>query len=174
MTMPRRLRTAMLAVHLTASVGWIGGVVAYIALGLAAVTAVDDQTIRGAWIGMEIIGWYAIVPLAAASLVTGLVMALGTRWGLFQHYWVVISLILTVVALAVLLLHMPDVTAAVDVARTATGQDLAALGGDLAHPSIGLVALLVVLVLNIAKPRGLTRHGLRRQRSSSERARPAA
>lgn len=159
--MSRGPRKAMLALHLTASVGWIGGVVAYLALGLAAVSAADDQTIRGAWIAMEVTGWYAIVPLAVASLLTGVVMALGTPWGLFRHYWVVISLVLTVIAVAVLLVHMPGVTATADVARTATGEELAALGGDLVHPAIGLVVLLVVHVLNIHKPRGLTRHGQR-------------
>lgn len=163
-----RARKAVLAVHLTVSVGWIGAVVAYLALGVAAVTVTDDQTIRSAWIAMDIIGWDAIVPLAVASLLTGVVMALGTRWGLVRHYWVIISLILTVIAVAVLLLHMPDVTATTNLARTTTGDDLAALGGDLAHPAIGLAVLILVQILNIAKPRGLTRYGhQRRQREQS-------
>lgn len=159
----------MLAVHLTVSVGWIGGVVAYLALGIAAINAGDDRTIRGAWIAMEILGWYVIVPLALASLGTGAVLALATRWGLFRHYWVIISLLLTVIAVAVLLLHMPDVTATAEVARAASGEGLAALGGDLAHPAIGLVVLLVIQVLNIYKPRGLTRYGHRRQHEAPDR-----
>ena len=36
--------------------------------------------------------------LAYATLVTGLLMSLGTKWGLFRHDWVIISLVLTVVA----------------------------------------------------------------------------
>lgn len=31
------------------SVGWIGAVVAYLALGVAAVTSQDTQTVRAAW-----------------------------------------------------------------------------------------------------------------------------
>jgi hypothetical protein len=58
---------------------------------------------------MELTGWYVIVPLAVAALLTGLVMALGTPWGLFRHYWVLISLVLTILATVVLLLHMPTV-----------------------------------------------------------------
>lgn len=164
MTMPPALRKAALAVHLTVSVGWIGGVVAYLTLGLWAVSTDDDQSIRAAWAAMDTIGWKAIVPLAVASLATGLLMALGTRWGLFRHYWVVISLILTLIAVIVLLLHMPDVTATVDFAATASSDQLADLGGDLAHPAIGLALLLVVQTLNLYKPRGLTRYGQRRQR----------
>lgn len=168
--MSPRLRKAMLAVHLTVSVGWIGGVVAYLVLGLAAVNTTDPQVIRSAWLAMELTGWYALVPLAVASLLTGTVMAAGTRWGLFRHYWVVISWILTSISVVVLVLHMPDVTATAAVARTAPTPDLAALGGDLGHPAIGLVILLVVQVLNLYKPRGLTRYGDRRQRSAANAA----
>jgi hypothetical protein len=164
MTLSPGLRKAVLAVHLTASIGWIGGVIAYLALGTRAINATDAQAVLSAWIAMDIIGWNAIVPLAGTSWVTGVAMALGTRWGLFRHYWVIISLVLTTVALVVLLLHMPDVSTTVEFARTASAPELASLGGDLAHPSLGLILLLVVQVLNIYKPRGLTRYGRRRQR----------
>jgi hypothetical protein len=80
MTMPPGLRKLMLAAHLSCSLGWIGAVVAYLALGVAAATSQDAQTVRAAWIAMELTGWYVIVPLALAALVTGLVMALGTPW----------------------------------------------------------------------------------------------
>lgn len=164
------LRKLALAVHLTVSVGWIGAVIAYLGLGVTAVSAADDLTVRSAWSAMETVGWYVIVPLALASWLTGLVMALGTRWGLLRHYWVIISLILTSVAVLVLLVHMPDVSATADLARTASGRELASLGGDLAHPGTGLILLLVVHVLNIYKPRGLTRYGQRRQRQQPDAA----
>ena len=157
------LRKLVLSVHLSFSVGWIGTVVAYLALGLAAASSSDAATIRGAWLAMELIGWYVIVPLAVASLLTGLVMALGTTWGLFRHYWVSISFYLTLLATVVLILHMPTVTSTAEIARTADIQVLQSLGGDLYHPAIGLVILLAVQVLNLYKPKGLTRYGLRRQ-----------
>lgn len=162
MTMSARLRKFVLAAHLTFSIGWVGTVIAYLALGIAAETSRDTQTVRGAWLAMELTGWYVIVPLASASLLTGLVMALGTRWGLFRHYWVVFSLVLTTFATAVLLLHMPTVSSQADVAQDAEGASLHALGGDLLHPGIGLVLLLVVQVLNLYKPRGLTPYGRRK------------
>jgi hypothetical protein len=158
-----RLRKFALAAHLTFSVGWIGAVVAYLALGVAAVTSQDAQTIRAAWIAMELTGWFAIVPLALASLLTGLVMALGTKWGLFRHYWVLFSLVLTILATVVLLLHMPTVSLLADVAREAEGARLEGLGGDLLHPGLGLVVLLVIQVMNVYKPQGMTRYGQRKQ-----------
>lgn len=157
------LRKFALSAHLTFSVGWIGTVVAYLALGIAASTNSDEATIRGAWFAMELIGWYVIVPLAVASFLTGLLMALGTKWGLFRHYWVSISFFLTLFAAVVLILHMPTVAATAEVARTADIEVLRTLGGDLHHPAVGLVILLVVQVLNLYKPKGLTRYGWRKQ-----------
>jgi len=163
MIMAPGFRKLALIVHLAFSLGWIGAVVAYLVLGSSAVTSQDAQTVRAAWIAMELIGWSAIVPLALGSLFTGLVMALGTPWGLFRHYWVLITFVLTVLSTAVLLLHMPTVSSLADVAREADGAALAGLGGDLLHPGVGLLVLLVITVLNMYKPRGLTPYGWRKQ-----------
>lgn len=163
MRMSPGVRKSALAVHLAVSVGWIGAAVSYLALGLAAATSRDGETVRGAWLAMELTGWYVIVPLAVASLLTGLVMAVGSRWGLFQHYWVIFSLALTAFATAVLFWHMPTVSSMADEARTADGAALDELGGDLAHPGIGLGVLVLILVLNVYKPRGMTAYGLRKQ-----------
>jgi hypothetical protein len=162
--MTRGVRKFALTVHITFSIGWIGAVIAYLALVIAAITSQDTQILPAAWIAMELIGWYAIVPLALASLLTGLVMSLGTKWGLFRHYWTLITLVLTILATVVLLEHMPDVSAIADVAREADGADLAGgLGGELLHAGVGLTVLLVIQVLNVYKPRGLTPYGWRKQ-----------
>ncbi len=163
MTMTPRLRKFMLMLHVTFSVGWIGTVVAYLALGVAAVTSHNVQTVRATYRAMELTGWYAIVPLALAALLTGLVMALGTKWGLFRHYWVLVSLVLTIFSTGVLLLHMPDVSRLADVAQEANGAGLDRFGGDLLHPGLGLAVLLVIQALNVYKPRGVTRYGWRKQ-----------
>lgn len=163
MTMRPALRKFALILHLGSSVGWIGAVVAYLALGVSAATSQDPQTVRAAWIAMELTGWFVIVPLALAALLTGLVMSLGTQWGLFRHYWVLITFVLTVLSTLVLLVHMPTVSAMAGVAREADGADVGRLGGDLLHPGLGLVVLLVITVLNVYKPRGMTRYGWRKQ-----------
>jgi len=167
MTMSPALRKLTLTAHVSLSVGWIGTVVAYLALGVAAVTR-DDRTARAAWTAMDLIGWHVIVPLALGSLATGVVMAIGTRWGLFRHYWVLFSLVLTVFATVVLLLHMPSVSATAERAQQLEGASLDALGGDLLHPGIGHVVLLVVQVLNVYKPRGRTAHGRRQLNGRQE------
>src|SRR5918992_1620811 len=168
MIMSPALRKIALASHLVFAIGWIGTVLAYLALATAAEVSESPDTVRAAWIAMEITGWYVIVPLAVASLITGLVMATGTRWGLFRHYWVLFSLVLTSFATAILVLHMPTVSSQAHAARDADPAHLSSLGSDLEHPLIGLFVLLAVLILNIYKPRGMTRYASR-SRWSNER-----
>jgi hypothetical protein len=164
-------RKFVLTLHLTTSLGWIGAVVAYVALGVSAVTTPDAQIVRGAWIAMELTGWSVIVPLSLASLGTGVVISLGTPWGLFRHYWVVISLALTLFATVILVLHMPDVSAMATMVRQSDDASLAGgHGGDLFHAIGGLLVLLVVTALNIYKPQGLTTYGWRKQQETRARS----
>jgi hypothetical protein len=163
----RVVRTLLLALHLTVSVGWVGAVCAYLVLAFAIRSTDDPDTVRAAWTGMELIGWYALAPMAVLSLLSGVVLALSTRWGLFRHYWVLVSFLGTTVLTVVLLLHLPDVSAAAEAVRTSPDGAPAARGSDLAHALGGLVLLLGILVLNIVKPAGLTRYGWRRQRASA-------
>lgn len=156
-------RKVLLAVHLLCSLGWVGAVIAYLALALAVPIADDPVTTRSAWVGMELIGWYALAPLAVLATVTGIALALVTRWGLFRHYWVVISLLGTTLLTVVLLLHLPSVSSTADHARVATPDELAGLGSDIAHALVGGILLVGILVLNVLKPQGLTRYGWNRQ-----------
>jgi len=159
-------RKLVLTIHPTFSLGWVGTVVAYVALGLDTVAAQDPQTVRAGWIAMELLGWYVIVPLAVAALLTGLVISLGTAWGLFRHYWVLISLTRTVLATGILILHMPSVSTTASVVRGGDSGQIAQLGGDLGHAVGGLVVLLVITVLNVYQPQGLTPYGWRKQQEA--------
>jgi len=162
--MSPRLRKLMLTVHVTASVGWIGAIAAYIALNVPALASDDEQAVRAAYLMMDVVMRYALLPLAATALATGIVQALGTPWGLFRHYWVTISLALTTFAFVIFVLHLPAVEEMAAVAADPQA-DVTHLGGDLFHSIGGLVVLLVPLALNLYKPRGLTRYGWRRARN---------
>jgi hypothetical protein len=159
-----RMRKLALTIHISVSVGWIGAVLAYLVLVVAAMTG-QDLKLRAAWIAMELIGWYLLVPFAFAALVTGLVMALGTPWGLFRHYWVLISLGLTVVAAVVLLQHMYTVSFfarfAAEADASSVGPLRQALSGELLHAGLGFLVLLAIELLNVYKPRGMTPYGQR-------------
>lgn len=166
-TMSPRVRKFALTTHILISVGWVGAVAAYLALDVAVATSQDPQLVEAAWIGMGIIGWYVIIPLAFGSLVTGVVMALGTRWGLFRHYWVLISFLLTVFAVGVLLTqveHFSYSPSFVGDHHTTAVPNRRVLGGTLFHSGGGLIVLLVITTLNVYKPAGLTPYGWRKLR----------
>jgi hypothetical protein len=115
---------------------------------------------------MESIGWLVLVPLSLSSLVSGVVQALGTPWGLFRHYWVLIKLLMTVLATAVLLLHMQPITwmSAVDAATILSSAEVREVRVQLAiDAGAALLVLLVATALSVYKPRGQTRYGQKRQ-----------
>ena len=159
--MPPRLRKAVLTTHVMTSVGWLGAVLAYVALDVTAVTSTDVDRARAAHLAMDMTVTYAIVPLALAAVIIGIVNALGTSWGLFRHYWVLVKLLLTLVATTVLLLEAQTVRTLAEAAGS--GADPRDLPGTLPHSIGGLVVLLAVTVLSIYKPKGLTRYGWRKQ-----------
>jgi hypothetical protein len=112
--------------------------------------------------------------LSLASLLAGLVMSLGTKWGLFRYYWVLISLLLTIIATVVLLAETQTISYFADIAadHTTSRDDLRALGSTLVHSVGGTVVLLVILVLNVYKPRGMTRYGWRKQQEERTVSQP--
>lgn len=163
MVMKPALRKIALTVHITSSVGWLGAVVGFLILVVAALSSQDIMTVQAVWIAMELIGWFAIVPLALISLLSGLVMSLCTQWGLFKHYWVLFKLLLTILAITVLLLNMQTVSFLAEVAKDTGYVNLDGLWGELIHSGGGLLVLLVIIILSVYKPRGLTGYGRRKQ-----------
>jgi hypothetical protein len=164
MTMPSRLRKLVLTLHVTCSVGWLGAVVAFLALAVAGLTSDDAQRIRGCYLAMESIAWVVIVPLSLASLVTGLVQSLGTTWGLFRHYWIVAKFVLNVLATLLLLVHMQPIgrMAAAAASASFSPSELVGLRVQLiADAAAAVVVLLAAVTLSVFKPRGLTRYGRR-------------
>src|ERR671915_820256 len=109
MTLAPRIRKIVLTVHVLTSVGWIGACAAYLTLTIAATTSDSYDTVRATFVSMEIV-YFALVPLAAVALLTGIIQAVGTNWGLFRHYWVVTKLVLTIVAITVMVLNLDNVS----------------------------------------------------------------
>lgn len=168
--MTPRVRRLALTAHVTASVGWLGAVAAFLALAIAGLAGADARIVSAAALTMELIGWFVLVPFAVASLLTGLVQSLGTSWGLFRHYWVLVKLVLNLVATAVLLLYMRTLGSLADLAAEAEAPDDVVLlrsASPVLHAGAALVLLLVATVLAVYKPRGLTPYGQRRQRDAS-------
>jgi hypothetical protein len=154
-------RKLFLTVHVISSVGFLGAVAGFLALAIVGINTTDHLTTAAAYIGMRIVTWDVIVPLTATTLAIGIVQSLGTPWGLFRYYWVIIKLALTLIAGLVLMLRTPTIDALS--AAALRGADLSAVMSDriamVLHGAGGLAVLVVVTVLSVYKPRGLTRYG---------------
>jgi hypothetical protein len=176
MIMLPRLRKFALTAHVVASVGWLGAVAVFLAHAVLGVTSENPQTVRAVYLVMEPAAWFVLVPLAFASLLTGLVQSLGTTWGLFRHYWVVFKLLINVFATIVLLMYTQTLGYLADVAAQATlsSDDLALLKTPsvVIHSVLALLVLLVATTLAVYKPRGLTPYGLRKQREQRRVSQP--
>ena len=166
MIMGARLRKFALTAHVACSVGSLGAIAGFLALAIVGLTNQDAPIVRAAYLAMDLTAWFVIVPMVLAALLTGLVQALGTTWGLFRHYWVLVKLLLTVLVGVVLLLQLELIGYLADIAAETTllDADLRALRtSPVLHAAGGLLVLLVPLVLSLYKPRGMTRYGWRKQ-----------
>jgi hypothetical protein len=165
-TMKPQLRKFALTAHIASSVGWLGAVAAFLTMAIAGLTSGDAQMVRSVYLAMQLTGWFVIVPFNLASLLTGLVMSLGTKWGLFRHYWVLAKFLINILATVLLLLHMKLVNhmAGVAVEKTLSNADLHGLRIQLvADAAAALLVLLVATTLAVYKPRGMTPYGRRKQ-----------
>ena len=160
--MTPRLRKFVLTTHIASSVGLLGAVAGFLALAIAGLTSRDGEVVRSAYIAMNAIAELVIVPLMLAALVIGIIASLATRWGLLRYYWLIAKLGLTIIATVVLLLQMDTVgllarsAAAASLSEAYFGQQVRMV----VHSAGGLVVLLVLVVLSVYKPPGLTRYGI--------------
>lgn len=163
-----RARRVALTVHVLVSVGWFGAVGAFLAIALVGATSSDPFTVRSAYLALDPLGTFVIIPFALASLATGILQGLGTHWGLVRHYWVAIKLWLSVFATAVLLLH----TRLIETMSLAARHGLipSTLEGTRTQLVVatagGAIVLVVITALSVLKPRGRTRIGLRATRTT--------
>ena len=159
------LRKGVLTAHVVSSVGWVGAVAGFLALAVAELTHADADVPRGAYLSMDLMAEYVILPLAVGSFATGILCSLGTGWGLVRYYWVLVKLLMSLLCTVVFLMHLQLIkllaTLAVQhqpFADAASAQHLMVIASIAA-----LAALLVITALSVYKPRGMTPYGARRQ-----------
>jgi hypothetical protein len=166
------LRKAVLTSHVVVALGWLGAAAAVLALAVAGLATTDVAVASGAYLGTEVIWRFVIIPLSLGALLTGLVQAFGTEWGLLRHSWVLAKFVITVGAVLLLLLHTNSLLPALARAAidgSATVVDSHAHGHGGMPPRIHLVVaaagtlllLIATTALAIYKPWGRTPFGRR-------------
>jgi hypothetical protein len=145
----RHARHLAVWLHVVTSVGWMALALTLLALLLL---AVGGGPLAPAAAEMaHYLDVALLAPLANASASTGLMLGLGTAWGLAQHRWVLTKLVITLVQLYLGIFVLSDA--------------LSALAAGDAAPPTGLVvgsaamagAIAVQAWLSVAKPGGRTR-----------------
>ena len=150
-------RKFTLATHVMSSVGWIGAVLVFLVIAVIALTSQDERTVRGAYLVMAPAAWFVLVPLAVASLISGVALSLGTPWGLIRHYWVVLKLAITAFSTVILLIYMGTFRQMAQAAADPLVElRLVRNPSPLLHASVALVLLLIANGLAIYKPFGTT------------------
>jgi hypothetical protein len=134
----------------------------FLALASIAFVSEDERTVRGAYLVMAPAAWLVLVPLAHASLVSGIVLSLGTPWGLFRHYWVALKLAITLFSTAILLIYMGTFRQMAGVAADPVVQlGLVRNPSPVVHAVLALILLLMATWLAVYKPFGVTPYGRR-------------
>jgi hypothetical protein len=142
-----------LTAHVLASVGWFG-VAMLVAFLLIAASATGDPTYSLALYRSVQTAIWLTVPLGLIAAATGVVLGLGTTWGLARHWWVVAKQFIAAAVVATdLVLVAPGVQDAID----------GHLSRPLIDPAIAhCVVLAAATILSVWKPRGRTPLGRRR------------
>lgn len=165
------MRRFLLMAHVVCSIGWLGAIAAFIALGVVGLTRAGSvDVVRAVYPSLELVGWYALVPFSVAALLTGVVQSLGTEWGLFRHYWVAAKFIMTAGATSLLLVHMRAVSRAAVLASSGVFDlEFSKLQARLViDATLAAMVLIVATVLSMYKPGGLTAYGLRKQEEAAQ------
>jgi hypothetical protein len=136
-----------LVAHVLSSVGWFGVATMVLFLMVLARTTADEAFAGSIYRAVETSLWVS-VPVGALSGVTGLILGMGTRWGVVRHWWVVLKEVAFVPLVATdLLVVRPSVQ---DAARGVPS-------GRLLDPVIAhCVVLSLATIVSIVKPFGRT------------------
>lgn len=159
----RPVRRGVLLIHVAVSVSWLGLTIGLLALGITAYTSDTAAMTEAAYHSMKVFGDWLVIPIALLTLLSGLVLSLGTHWGLARHHWVWIKFWGTLITL----------TASTFALRPTINHAAASGVADvslIAAPSVASTAYFLMTALSVLKPWGLTQRG----RNHSVRRRAAA
>lgn len=152
----RRWRRTTLVVHVVSAGAWIGIDV------MVAVLVLSGRfgTTETRSLAYRALGTFVVWPMLTAGLgclLTGLVLGLGTKWGLFRYWWVLVKLVLNV-ALCVLILVLlepgMDEVVAWGEALPDGGPQPRFVTTLFFPPAVSLTALAFATTLAVVKPWG--------------------
>lgn len=152
-----RTYKSVLLVHIASAGAWLGIDIVMGVLVFTALLTPDDRIKALSFQALELFAPRTLFATGAVCLITGVVLGLGSRYGLVRYWWVAAKLALNVVLTALVPLALsPGVSEAAERARRfVTGAPATLAVGDLIFPPIvSPAALLVAMALAVFKPWG--------------------
>jgi hypothetical protein len=159
----RRARKATLVLHIASAGVWLGLDAVMATLVVTSVVTDDDRTRAVCYRALQLVTVWPMTVAGLTCLVSGVVLGLGTTYGLVRYWWVAVKLVLNVVLSTLVLVSLRPGISEVAARGDALldGQAVSTAVGDLAFPPIvSPTALLIAVALSVFKPWGR----IRRQR----------
>ena len=154
------MRKGVLVVHIVSAGAWIGIDVVMGVVIFTALLSADDNTRSLCYRALELFAVWPLLMTGLVCLASGVVLGLGTKWGLVRYWWVAIKLALNILLTALVLVALrPGVMEAAQQGRRfASGEPASLAVGDLIFPPVvSPTALLIAFVLAVFKPWGRIR-----------------
>jgi hypothetical protein len=142
-----------LTAHVLSSVGWFGVAVLVAFCGVAASVTGDPSLPVAFYRTMQTALWISI-PAGIVAVITGVVLSLGTKWGIVRHWWVVAKI---VIAIAVIVTDSTIIASAASTAASTGAASSPLRDGTIAH----CIVLAGATALSVFKPKGRTPYGRR-------------
>jgi purine-cytosine permease-like protein len=157
----RTTRRLILLTHLIAALGWLGVDVVIGVLAVTGFTADDPTRIAASYVALNTFAVPLLLIFGLSALGSGLLLSLGSRWGIVRYWWVTAKLIINLILSGLVLVALqPRVTAAAEqVAHVdATLHDrLGTIASDLLYPAfVSGAALVAAACIAVFKPWGRT------------------
>lgn len=158
----QRLRKFFLTLHIGTSVGWLGAAIAMLVLITALVT--EDSGLRNAaYTFMHIYDLAIMIPLGYLTFLTGIVLSLGTNWGLFKYYWIATKFVLTTAVLIFAGIFTQNWVREA-ITNTTGGGDIGVLGVQLVANAVAFtIVFWTTTSLSVYKPWGKIRDDRRKR-----------
>lgn len=157
-----RTRRGVLIIHIAAAGAWLGVDVAMAVLIVAAWTTDDPGTRVFTLQALELVTVWPLLACGLLCLISGVVLGLGSKWGLVRYWWVVVKLVLNLVLTALVVTTLQfEVAEQADRARhLGAGQPVTFDLSNLVYPpTVSPTLLLVAFTLSVVKPWGRIRRG---------------
>jgi hypothetical protein len=154
----RRQRRVVLVLHIVSAVGWIGVDFALLPLVLTGLTTDDGATAATAFGAVAILVPWTIPALSLLIVTTGVLLGLGTKWGLIRYWWVAAKLVISLIMVTLVFVSLLPAVTSIEVTAASSGDEVRAALGDptmfLYPPVVSSLMLLTALVLSVTKPWG--------------------